>query len=171
MTVTEYTVNISSRSSRPEVFSRKGVLRTFAKFAGKHFYQSLFIKPLTTKGHWWPKELSTTLWHDYVNKGTTNTKELKTNKKRKKQKKVPRSHGNARFLHILKRTVFLRAKLPTKLTKVLQFSIFMNKFLILMSWLRYLFNKATSIPNKIGGSFSPMTWKLNWPLVSITSWL
>ena len=31
------------RSSRPEVFSKKGVPRNFAKFAGKHLCQSLFF--------------------------------------------------------------------------------------------------------------------------------
>ena len=30
------------RSSRPEVFCEKGVLRNFAKFTGKHLCQSLF---------------------------------------------------------------------------------------------------------------------------------
>ena len=30
-------------SSRPEVFCKKGVLRNFAKFTGKHLYQSLFF--------------------------------------------------------------------------------------------------------------------------------
>ena len=30
------------RSSRPEVFCKKGVLRNFAKFTGKHLCQSLF---------------------------------------------------------------------------------------------------------------------------------
>ena len=31
------------RSSRPEVFCGKGVLRNFAKFTGKHLCQSLFF--------------------------------------------------------------------------------------------------------------------------------
>ena len=31
------------RSSCPEVFSKKGVLRNFAKFAGKHLCQGLFF--------------------------------------------------------------------------------------------------------------------------------
>ena len=31
------------RSSRPEVFCKKGVLRNFAKFSGKHLRQSLFF--------------------------------------------------------------------------------------------------------------------------------
>ena len=31
------------RSSRPELFCRKGALRNFAKFTGKHLYQSLFF--------------------------------------------------------------------------------------------------------------------------------
>ena len=32
-----------SRSSRPEVFCKKGVLKNFAKFTGKHLCQSLFF--------------------------------------------------------------------------------------------------------------------------------
>ena len=35
-------VNIS-RSSRTEVFRKKGILRNFAKFTGKHLCQSLFF--------------------------------------------------------------------------------------------------------------------------------
>ena len=31
------------RSSRPEVFCKKGVLRNFAKFTGKHLCQILFF--------------------------------------------------------------------------------------------------------------------------------
>ena len=31
------------RSSRPEVFCKRGVLRNFAKFTGKHLRQSLFF--------------------------------------------------------------------------------------------------------------------------------
>ena len=31
------------RSSHPEVFCKKGVLRNFAKFTGKHLCQSLFF--------------------------------------------------------------------------------------------------------------------------------
>ena len=31
------------RSSRPEVFCKKGVLRSFAKFTGKHLCQGLFF--------------------------------------------------------------------------------------------------------------------------------
>ena len=33
----------SIRSSRPDVFCKKGVLRNFAKFTGKHLCQSLFF--------------------------------------------------------------------------------------------------------------------------------
>ena len=36
----------SIRSSRPGVFFKKGVLRNFAKFTGKHLYQSLFFNKL-----------------------------------------------------------------------------------------------------------------------------
>ena len=32
-----------NRNSRPEVFCKKGVLRNFAKFTGKHLCQSLFF--------------------------------------------------------------------------------------------------------------------------------
>ena len=35
------------RSSRPEVFCQKGVLRNFAKFTGKHLCQSLFFNKIT----------------------------------------------------------------------------------------------------------------------------
>ena len=37
----------SNRSSRPEVFCRKGVLGNFAKFTGKHLCQSLFFNKVT----------------------------------------------------------------------------------------------------------------------------
>ena len=33
----------STRSTLPEVFCKKGVLRSFAKFTGKHLYHSLFF--------------------------------------------------------------------------------------------------------------------------------
>ena len=33
----------TSRSIRPEVFCKKGFLRNFAKFTGKHLCQSLFF--------------------------------------------------------------------------------------------------------------------------------
>ena len=36
-------LQIFFRSSRPEVFCKKSVLRDFAKFTGKHLCQSLFI--------------------------------------------------------------------------------------------------------------------------------
>ena len=36
--------DIPVRSSRPEVFCKKGVLRNFVKFTGKHLCQSLFFK-------------------------------------------------------------------------------------------------------------------------------
>ena len=36
------------RSSRPEVFCKKGVLGNFTKFAGKHLYQSLFLNKVAT---------------------------------------------------------------------------------------------------------------------------
>ena len=44
------TVPISlSRSSRPTLFCKKGVLRNFAKFAEKHLIQSLFLIKLQKK--------------------------------------------------------------------------------------------------------------------------
>ena len=87
-----------------------------------------------------------------------------TNKKRKKaRRKYP-----ATFLHIIERTAFLRAELPTNLTNVLQLSIFMNKLLILMfEILVYLFKKTTSIRKKTGESFSPMPRKWKLSLVSL----
>ena len=38
------------RSSRPEVFCEKGVLRNFAKFTGKHLCQGLFLMKLQASG-------------------------------------------------------------------------------------------------------------------------
>ena len=49
------------RSSRPEVFRKKGALRNFAKFTGKHLWQRLFfnkvagLRPATL--------LKKSLWH------------------------------------------------------------------------------------------------------------
>ena len=34
---------VNFRSSRPEVFSKKGVLKNFEKFTGKHLFQGLFF--------------------------------------------------------------------------------------------------------------------------------
>ena len=39
------------RSSRPEVFCKKGVLRNFVKLTGKHLCQSLFFNKVA--GLWW----------------------------------------------------------------------------------------------------------------------
>ena len=53
----------TSRSSRPEVFCKKGVLKNFAKFTGKHLCQNLFfnkvagLRPATL--------LKNRLWHRY----------------------------------------------------------------------------------------------------------
>ena len=50
---------IKHRSSRPEVFCKKGVLRNFAKFTGKHLCQSLFfnkvadLRPFFIEHLWW----------------------------------------------------------------------------------------------------------------------
>ena len=54
-------ITTNSRSSRPEVFCKKGVLRNIAKFTGKHLCQSLFfnkvagLRPATL--------LKKRLWH------------------------------------------------------------------------------------------------------------
>ena len=42
--------NAFSRSRRLEVFCEKGVLKSFAKFTGKHLRQSLFLIKLQTLG-------------------------------------------------------------------------------------------------------------------------
>ena len=39
--------NIAYRSSRPDVFCKKSVLRSFAKFTGKYMCQSLFFNKVT----------------------------------------------------------------------------------------------------------------------------
>ena len=53
------------RSSHPELFCRKGVLRNFAKFTGKHLCQSLFfnkVAGLRPKACMFIKKR---LWHGY----------------------------------------------------------------------------------------------------------
>ena len=37
---------VNFRSSRPEVFSKKGVLKNFAKFTEKHLFQGLFFNKI-----------------------------------------------------------------------------------------------------------------------------
>ena len=39
------THSLGYRSSRLEVFCKKGILRNFAKFSGKHLRQSFFLHP------------------------------------------------------------------------------------------------------------------------------
>ena len=40
---TEQKRSLECRSSRPEVFCKKGVLRNFTKFTGKHLWHDLFL--------------------------------------------------------------------------------------------------------------------------------
>ena len=50
------------RSSCPEVFYKKGVLRNFKKFAGKHLCQRLFFNKVADLA--WPATLlKKSLWH------------------------------------------------------------------------------------------------------------
>ena len=39
---------VTRKSSRPEVFWKKGVLRNFAKFTGKHLCRWVFLRSLRT---------------------------------------------------------------------------------------------------------------------------
>ena len=39
--------SFSNRSTRPKVFCKKGVLKNFAKFTGKHMCQSLFFNKIS----------------------------------------------------------------------------------------------------------------------------
>ena len=50
------------RSSRPEVFCKKGVLRNFTKFTGKHLCMSLFFNKVAGQP---ATLLKTRLWHRY----------------------------------------------------------------------------------------------------------
>ena len=52
------------RSSRPEVFCEKGILRNFAKFTGKHLFQSLFFNKVA--GGCLQIYLKKRLWHRCV---------------------------------------------------------------------------------------------------------
>ena len=55
-TSTECKVSIffkTYRSSRPEVFCKKGVLRNFTNFTGKDLCQSLFFNKVAVEHLWW----------------------------------------------------------------------------------------------------------------------
>ena len=54
---------VSDRSSRPKVFCKKGVLRNFTKFTGKHLCQSLFFKKVA--GLRPATLLKKRLWHSW----------------------------------------------------------------------------------------------------------
>ena len=45
--------HLSNKISCPEVFCKKGVLRNFAKFTGKHLHQNLFFNNLEGLGPWY----------------------------------------------------------------------------------------------------------------------
>ena len=51
-------MNLMSRSSRPEVFCKKGFLRNFTKFTWKHLCQSLFFNKVTGWNRWLQKLFS-----------------------------------------------------------------------------------------------------------------
>ena len=59
--ITQKHTHAYSRSSRPEVFSKNGVLRTFAKFTGKYLCRSLFFNKVS--GLRSPTLLKKRLWH------------------------------------------------------------------------------------------------------------
>ena len=40
-------IRVKIRSSRPEVFCKKGILRNFVKFTGKHLCQGFFFNKVT----------------------------------------------------------------------------------------------------------------------------
>ena len=49
----------TNTSSRPEIFYKKGVIKNFAKFTGKHLCQSLFLNKIIKKTK---KYLNETVW-------------------------------------------------------------------------------------------------------------
>ena len=54
------TIFIHHRSIRPDVFCKKGVLRNFAKFTGKHLCQSIFFNKVADRS---ATLLKKRLWH------------------------------------------------------------------------------------------------------------
>ena len=53
------------RSSRPEVFRKKGALRNFAKFTEKHLCQSLFFNEIDSPDVWL---IASQKWHGHTTK-------------------------------------------------------------------------------------------------------
>ena len=106
---------------------------------------------------------------DVIDEGITHNKELQTNKMSKKSEENTLITWKRNLsLHSGENCFSEDRVWPTNLAKVFQLLIFMNK-LILMSWLNYLFNKATSIYDKMKGTFSPVPRKFQLLLVSVTS--
>ena len=58
-----FLTNYTSRSSRPEEFCEKGVLRNFTKITGKHLCQSLFLIKLQALGLRPATLFKKRLWH------------------------------------------------------------------------------------------------------------
>ena len=87
-----------------------------------------------------------------LKEGTRPTKKLETNKRRKNPD-TPITWKSIIYPR------FMRAEFPPNLTEAFELSTSKNKLLILMFSLSYLFNKATYICNKTGGTFSPMPRK------------
>ena len=56
---TVYSIRLKGRNSHPDVFCKKGVLRNFADFTGKHLCQSLFFKKVAGPATLLKKRL----WH------------------------------------------------------------------------------------------------------------
>ena len=68
------------RSSRPELFCKKGVLRNFTKFTGKRLYHSLFFNKVVGL----IKRVSSDAWGNYSSKNYSSenyAKELDSLKK------------------------------------------------------------------------------------------
>ena len=106
---------------------------------------------------------------DVIDEGITHNKELQKNKMSKKSEENTLITWKRNLsLHSGENCFSEDRVWPTNLAKVFQLLIFMNK-LILMSWLNYLFNKATSIYEKMKGTFSPVPRKFQLLLVSVTS--
>ena len=54
---------LKTRSSRPEVFCKKGVSKNFTKFTGKHLCQCLFFNPFHATGLFlYPQKNTENLW-------------------------------------------------------------------------------------------------------------
>ena len=109
-----------SRSSLPEVFCKKGVLRNFAKLAGKHLCQSLFFNKVA--GLSFATLLKERLWHWFFPVNFA------------KVVRTPFLKEPLRWLLLIKGRLTLKVPYLRNISKSHNYSYYTYPFLLLSAW-------------------------------------